>query len=400
MHNIKIINEIDWYKASLSRVNAFMNKSFFQLILLIFSSLVRWIFFIPYKLVGDTKNIFFISHFRTDLLKDFRAIFDFLSPMYCKIEIKPYASIKIFRLYFVDIRFSWKKSNELLLNLGVSVKYPLPSRLLLFFSLLEGLKLVRVLEGGNKKINRVLSTMEMQFFENISIQYFIFYGAKTFAYQHGFYRDTGKEISSTNTNPINYLSAVCDTALIWGEASKQVLSQYVNQSLVVVGKPLLINPVTIKANSLEDKNTRSIIVLLDSIQQRMVNISIYKAVCSYYDNSNVYYVSHPDESYQYDKIGGSRVEHSAINIEKDILVGNNSSIVLQYGRLGAEILLFNKSYFLSYHKNKNGAPLPFLELKGFKFFHIKSPENQSFWNNYINCFGNDCLNNIAEQVVG
>jgi hypothetical protein len=164
MHTLNVINNINWNKSALSRFNAMINKSFATLLGLVLLSCFRWLFFIPINIPRKTRNLLLISYFRSDLLKDFHAIASHLSATYFKLEIKPYSVFKICNFSKDDIVYSWKESKCVLIHFKPKLNFPFLSQALLFFSLLEGIKLIKVLEKNNIKPNGVLSLMEMQFF--------------------------------------------------------------------------------------------------------------------------------------------------------------------------------------------------------------------------------------------
>jgi hypothetical protein len=141
------------------------------------------------------------------------------------------------------------------------------------------------------------------------------------------------------------------------------------------------------------------VVLLDSCQQLEVNISIMNAICQYFKKSNVYYIPHPDDAYEYEKMGISKANHSTIKLDNDVLIGNNSSVVLQYGRLGAEVLLFNESFFAPSCHFDGKPMLPKIIIDELSFIHIDYEASKLFWNYYIRSFGDECLANIASEVA-
>lgn len=400
MHHIEIVNRIDWTKPALCRLNALMSSSHIRLVGLNILSLLRWLFFLPLVIPKNRYHWVLISHFRPDLLQDFNLINDCLCSTYTKVVIRPYKEIKFCGIYINDLVFSWNMVGSLIYSVPAPINRTITTRLFFFFYVLEGIKLVRYLESKNTRVNSILSLMEMQCFENILVQYFRLSGTKTFAYQHGFYRDTGNTVTKKNSNPVNYLAAVCETALVWGEASKLVLGKYTSQSIVCVGKPTLLGKGESSTGGIRpDIENREVVVILDSYQQLEKNISIMKAVSESSCGNSVYYIPHPDDQYDYSKFNAVVISHQQINQQRHILAGNNSSAVLQYGRAGFNILLFEGSDFCC-QCDRDLIERVSLVTKGeLRFLNVGGKIALEFWSHYIENFGANCLAAITNEVL-
>ena len=388
-----IVWKINWIKPNLCSFNALMSKSPISVVRLNITLLLKLLLFIPINTPKNMLNWVFISYYRHDLLKDFDAICANLYPKYTKVQIKPYQRFTIVNLKVSDLIFSWKEASKIILPISTQCKSTFLAKIFIFLSILNGIKLIRFLERKKVCINSLLSTMEMQTVENILVQYFRLCGAKTFAYQHGFYRDTGDVITRDNSNPVNYLAAVSETALVWGYATKKIINKYTSQIAVPVGKATLLGETTTSSNNNVLKKTK-IILILDSIQQLDLNTNIVKAICKSLGKENfVYYIPHPDDKYDYSQFGAKITSHKQINQEECTLVGCNSSAILQYGKIGFKIFLYEMSDFIVHGKSCNNLS-NFHEFNGFKFVEVDS----NFWEYYVYKYGNDCFQLIIKEL--
>ena len=193
---------------------------------------------------------------------------------------------------------------------------------------------------------------------------------------------------------------MCETSLVWGDASKTVLEKYTSQTIVCVGKPILLGGMGNTSNSSGSKSSiKNIVVILDSSQQLEENINIVKAMCGSYSKEGVvHYIPHPDDKYDYSQLGAIIIYHKHVNQKIHTLVGNNSSAVLQYGRTGYDILLYSDSNFNIYDDNMIPALINVLDIDELKFLEIDSNLAIDFWGHYICHSGDDCLNLIANEV--
>ena len=175
-------------------------------------------------------------------------------------------------------------------------------------------------------------------------------GSRTVGLQHGFYRDTRSKPSTTNTNPINYTNLVCETHISWGIIAKSIINKYWTGKVIVVGKPYVARPKSTKVST-----EQRFVLLLDSVQQRQSNQDLID-LFSLKDLGDYYIVRHPDDDGCY--LGRSVVLGSSSEVfEGDIIVGRNSSILLQFGFSGMEIWLGSDSDFLEFIPKEHQTPI-------------------------------------------
>ena len=242
----------------------------------------------------------------------------------------------------------------------------------------------------------------MQFCENIISQYFRLAGAKTFAYQHGYYHDDGSQVTKKTYIPVNYLASVCDTALAWGETNKIILERYTKASVICVGKPYLLGATLSRSHNVNlDLNLRPrhLVVILDNLALREVNIQIIRALSNANcDDGILSFIAHPDDAYDYTEPNVNRISHDVLNRDQHYIVANNSSAILQYGRVGFNILLFNKSGFCDFISKEKLDLLPVLHKADLCFYDMDATGCKDIWSDFIYDYGDGCLKLIAETV--
>jgi hypothetical protein len=394
-----IFQRINWTKPNLCRFHSIVRSSTFGLLKLNITSALRLLFFSPIPTIKDSPKIILLSCFRRDLLQDFDKIIDHLSPDYKKIIIKPYQKISIQFLSYGEVIYAWRQSESIFKYISLPKVKSIFARFWLFLSILEGIKLINILEKKQIKVERVVALMDMQFYENILVQFYKLSGARTYAYQHGFYRDTGNEITLTNCNPVNYLASVCDTVLAWGDASKSILEKYINGRVVSTGKPtLLINDLGNGSVPVSTDSPLHFVAVLDSILQRERNLKIMGSLSQSLQNNEVLsYIPHPDDDFDYTKFRATKITHDQMNRNKHTIVANNSSAILQYGRAGYRVLLLEDSDFIKFAPAKILETLSRVKKDAMTFIDIKA-ESSVFWNLYIVNYGDSCLSAMKSVI--
>lgn len=399
----QLISKIDWYKPTLCRFYALLTKSWPSLVRLNILAFVRVILFTPFVLPSNYSKIVLISYFRRDLLQDFDCIIKHLSKDYVKIVIKPYQGIKLRRIYISDVIFSFYESSKIIGRMTECSKHIILARGVIFFSILEGIKIVRYLADKNAKVDSVLSLMEMQASENIIAQYFRITGAKTFAYQHGYYHDAGIMVSRKTHIPVNYLASVCETALVWGETSKVILERYTTADVICVGKPFLLGSSSLSAHSDEvtlKTTLRHFVAILDHSALRDENIHIMKSLSKFkHDDEIISFIAHPDDAYDYSQFNSSRISHDVLSWDKHCIVANNSSAILQYGRVGFSILLFRKSGFCNFISEERLSSLSVVHKGDLSFYNMDRKSCKAIWSDFIHNYGNECLGIISKTIA-
>ncbi len=175
-------------------------------------------------------------------------------------------------------------------------------------------------------------------------------GSRTVGLQHGFYRDTGSKPTKNNTNPINYTNLVCEIHISWGSVAKSIINKYWTGKVIAVGKPYVASPKTPRVSTEE-----RYVLLLDSVQQRQSNQDLID-VFLLKDLGDSHIVKHPDDDGCY--LGRSVVLGSSSEVfEGDVIIGRNSSILLQFGFSGMEIWLGSDSDFLEFIPKEHQTPI-------------------------------------------
>lgn len=402
MGNTDIIAKINWYKPTLCMFHALMIRSTLDLVRLNITAFVRVLLFIPFDLPLSSKKLILISYFRSDLLKDFDAIIKVLSKEHATVIIKNYRTIKFQRIYISDVVFAFHESSKIIARLAEPPKNVTLARGVILFFILEGIKIVRHLSGKDINFDSVLSLMEMQFSENIICQYFRLMGAKTFAYQHGYYHDDGSQVTTKTYIPVNYLASVCDTALAWGEKNKTILERYTDASVVCVGKPYLLGETFSRSQNVNldlSLGPRHLVVILDNLTMREKNIQILRSLSiANRDDGMLSFIAHPDDPYDYAEFNANRFSHGLLNRDQHYIVANNSSAILQYGRVGFNILLFSESKFCEFISKEMVDSLPVLRKADLFFYEMDSTDCKDIWSDFIYDYGDGCLKLIAETV--
>lgn len=199
---------------------------------------------------------------------------------------------------------------------------------------------------------------------------------------HGFYRDTGKTITLSNTNANNYLNIICPEQVTLGVIQSEIISKNYHQNVrcYPLGKP--ISPIEkniAPASSLEDKNC-FIVLVLDTRELKDQNIEMIRSLQEELIPFKI--KKHPDDQFNYGCPAVKELKFDSLANVK--IFGANSTLILQLGRLGAEIFLYNKSDFLNY--------IPKNYLKSDKSF-IKV-ENYS-WQDFIGYIGDDYYRELS-----
>lgn len=403
MDKSQIIHKINWHKPALCMFHALITSSSYGLIRLNIMALIRVLIFIPFKLNVNSSKLVLISYFRKDLFKDFDAVINFLPKEYTAVAIKNYQTIKFRRMHISDIVFAFRESSRIIDRIKESPKNLILARSVIFLLILEGIKIVRYLSDRNTKVDSVLSLMEMQFCENIISQYFRLMGAKTFAYQHGYYHDDGDHVTRKTYIPVNYLASVCETAFAWGEKNKILLEKYTKASVICAGKPSLLGTTSNLSNSDNHDlklKPHHMVAILDGLNLRDTNIEIMNSLSNYSkDDEIISFAPHPDDPHTYSQANSSKISQDILNPNHHVIVANNSSAILQYGRAGFNILLYDKSSFCRVISKERLDMLPIVRKGDLCFYDMDARDCKDIWCDFIYTYGNDCLRLISKEIA-
>jgi hypothetical protein len=294
-------------------------------------------FFVSPKISGlnSGATLMLIRSFeRPDLSKDFDYLLSCMGPEAERVRIEPKSFVlNIFSLS--DLAVARRNYSYTLENISVHLNASLTQRATIFLALIEISKMKRLFEQLISSDEVLIFTMDMQFYDNILAQVARSAAAETFGFQHGFYHDDGNLISSSNVNPVNYLAAVCRTALIWGEFSAAALKKYTSQKLVIVGKPTVLVP-SLRVHQKRDRQKRNrVLVILDSVKNREKNMEVLADLESL--SKEVCIIPHPDDQEQYRSKRLRVTTHG--DSDYDAVFCINSSAAIQYGFAGYKIYL-------------------------------------------------------------
>ena len=232
-------------------------------------------------------------------------------------------------------------------------------------------KITEFMELKNKKF---LFYNEKQYWEGlwcIALEMHLF---STLSFTHGFYRDTGRVCSVTNTNPFNYLYQISKTQICWGQIQKATMSKYdtANTKYIVLGKQdLMVRTKKTKHNQMPTKN----VLILDSKELFPLNKKLVSSINKI--ETDLLVKNHFDDKYDY----GFPTIVDLDDILDDIKAfwATNSSAILQIGRAGYKVCLYKKSDFLKYIDSK------YYKIEG-DFFII----DQNYdWKPFIDLYGSN-----------
>jgi hypothetical protein len=129
------------------------------------------------------------------------------------------------------------------------------------------------------------------------------------------------------------------------------------------------------------------------------NKRIVEAISSEFNGKRrVYCIPHPDDSYDYGAYGAEILNKRDLNIRSDVIIGNNSSSILQYGASGFNILLYEKSYFLEIANQNVFGELKFVNLGGINFYSLMHTDGSRFWSLFICKSGHTSLESIRRSI--
>lgn len=330
---------------------------------------IRYIFFKTSIQISNNHDKFtaYIFQFNINNREDLNLDnFNLPKNLYNNIELKLKFEINLYKLLdFILIIFLSK------------------FQILKFFSIITFFELDQILNTIKKNSLKPLPIIffnEKQYWDGLFCYAFENLGFKTFSVVHGFYRDTGHLISLNNTNPHNYLNLISKNHITYGEIQKKIMMKYnrhSNINFISLGKPKLIfyqNPKYALSKSLEH------ILVLDTKELMTLN----DEMISYLKNSkvNFFIKKHPDDEsyYEYQIIKNFEDLNNSSN---KYFYGCNSSAILQLGRAGFNIFLYEKSDFLKYidtkYQEKQGKFIYITENFSWEIF-IKKIDNEFYYN--------------------
>lgn len=337
------------HKALLSRIGILEHSTRKQILLLMLKSIGRTLFYNWYanlQLDRDRSKILVFSNNRSDLAN------------LCN-HFSQHLSVN---KEFLRIRFEWKK---LLILIGVLAKYKkskmsfqnafdfinqhsafdidLKRKILIRCWFLELIVTFYEAQKAVEGYQHIFMLQEMNFPEFVLAVAARESGIKTTAFQHGLYRDTGKLVSSVNTNPINYLLCPCEDRLCWGEFSLNIFGRYLVKSSL--GESLPLQSWIQTESGIPDRTGPPVNLLAyDSIQQHRSNLSMEQMLNEAGVNHKKLY--HPDygETNNFDFRGKNLIA----------VYANNSSVILKFLGRVETVYLLNSSDFL---KGFIGSPM-------------------------------------------
>ena len=337
---------------------------------------VRYLFF---KITLDfgntviTKNINNIVIYqylnRPDIENSF--MIDDFPPNSVKIRIRRRISLKFKKIVcFIGIFFmknlSFKKA-------------------LFRIALLELDEIFKTIKNNNQILNKkVFFYNEKQYWEGLICVALQKNEIVTYSFTHGFYRDTGRICSLSNTNPFNYLYQISKKQICWGEIQKQIMSKYdtSNTDYIILGKrDLMVRPASASISKVRMLN----VLILDSAQLTTFNKSSIQSLSEI--KNHILVKKHPDDKndYQFSSV----TNLSEVLDDVVIFWGTNSSAILQIAKAGYRVGVFKKSDFLRYIDSK------YFKRAG-DFYII----NQDYdWTPFINLTGNEYLEAFQRKCL-
>ena len=279
-------------------------------------------------------GLYHSNYGRDDLAKDIKWLSKYIDTPIID------TGMKTFRLSFLFFQF-FKFQRPKVLGL----KLPWHVWILCTATQIEYQKLLRHLDSLWLPGVGVFSN-ELQYTQRLVAMGFRAKQIKTVGLQHGFYRDTGRKISTSNSNPINYLNLICDVHVCWGLHAQRIVQKYHKGEIWTFGKATssfeLLEPTRPQAEA-------DAYIILDSIQQKAKNLQLIASVRNF-TQRRILVLKHPDDDSQYemDLEVVSCLEGASKN---DQFFGRNSSLILQLGHLGGQIFLSTDSDFLQMMPN-------------------------------------------------
>ena len=361
---MKLIN-FDCKKINLIRKN---NLNFFPKISL-FKQVIRVLFFkIDFKFIDNNSTTLMVKSWtRDDIDKEYNFLIYKINK---KFKKKP-SELKIFDKYKFNLNLknfkiiSFKKIFKIIFYEKNPIK-----ELLDYFTILESTNFIYRLIHSNKnfyKIKCSITTMEMQYYENILTQYFNIKKKNTFTLNHAFYRFEGYTIKPNNVGPINYMAAVSKYSLVWGNAQKKFVKKYTKQIPIIIGSSIKkINKV--KKNKLRFDNNK--LILLESEKKLHKNYIMINQLRSC---NKILIIKHPDDQNYYKNTIDTT--HTSQNLPSKVF-GCDTSALIRYGISNFNIYLYKDSFFL-----KNNIQY-FKKSEYSNFYILKKKFKLNFWTMY------------------
>jgi hypothetical protein len=355
-------------------------------------------FFLRPRIIGLSSTADFkliVSYERPDLLRDFDQLVSFLNGKISRVRIV-LGSYRPCLIAISDIVIAIREYPHVVQKIEKHLMPSFTQKLITFLAIAEIAKLKRFFEKQIRANDTLIFATEMQFYDNILAQVSRSHCLRSFAFQHGFYHDDGLVIEADNINPVNYLAAVCRTALTWGEFSAIALKKYTSQKLVIIGKPTIIVP-PLRAHEMRERQKRNrVLVILDSVKNRKKNIELLDDLTSLPDE--VCIIPHPDDQEPY--LGKRYRVTSHGDSEYDAVFAINSSAAIQYGLAGYKIYLHPESAIarqLGYESAPNEK-----YLFGRNYYHSVASSAgaaQNPWEKFIEAHGSECGERLWEALA-
>jgi hypothetical protein len=343
------------------------------LIIFFLKILYRSILFIPKIKIQKEFEIFYIRTFsRPDLKQHSNYYENFRGTSVCilserKKKINIFILLKIFFFLILNFKFWYlglKKCN---------LKFFSKNSFYIFLVFLESLSNVLKIIPFLKKHKKLVCFQETLPTENFLCQYANTLNIKTYSIQHaiGIYKTKG---SFDYKFPIcNYMNLVSKNILCWGNHNKTIFKKHTTSKIHIIGKSYLpnlstkISGVTFIFENKEFKKINNYMLRLsDKFQKNKIQISRW------------YKPSHSLSSSGIIRDGPLR----------NIIIGSNSSLLVELGYLGFKVFITKYSNLKNYlPKNLVVDEDNFLKKKQI----ISKNYPHKIWNTFIECSNNESL---------
>ena len=185
--------------------------------------------------------------------------------------------------------------------------------------------------------------------------------------------------------------------------NKILLEKYTKASVICAGKPSLLGTTSNLSNSDNHDlklKPHHMVAILDGLNLRDTNIEIMNSLSNYSkDDEIISFAPHPDDPHTYSQANSSKISQDILNPNHHVIVANNSSAILQYGRAGFNILLYDKSSFCRVISKERLDMLPIVRKGDLCFYDMDARDCKDIWCDFIYTYGNDCLRLISKEIA-
>ena len=116
------------------------------------------------------------------------------------------------------------------------------------------------------------------------------------------------------------------------------------------------------------------------------------------DNEIISFAPHPDDPYVYSQSNLSKISQDVLNKDYHYIVAHNSSAILQYGKAGFNILLYDKSDFCKFISKEKLDSLPVVLKGDLCFYNMDARSSMEIWCDFIYSYGDECLMLISKTL--